>query len=94
MDDQVNKEIYRQSQDCLLDDMGGEILLYYPVTAEAIQLNESSLIVWQMCNGTRTVEEIIDAVGELYPGQVKQIAEDVNFVIGSLVRSKALVLVS
>ncbi len=86
----MNKKIYQQSQDCLLEDMDGEILLYQPVSAEAIQLNESSLMVWKLCDGKHSVADIITAIEELYPDQASRVSRDVNFVVGTLLRSKAL----
>lgn len=86
------KNIYRQSEDCLLEDMGGEILLYQPSTAKAIQLNESSRIVWQLCDGKRSVSDIIDEISQLYPDQASQISTDVVLATKMLLDNKVLEL--
>jgi hypothetical protein len=90
----VIKDIYRQSQDCLFEDMGGDILLYQPSTARAMQLNDSSLMVWQLCDGLRSVEDIILAIGELHPDQADQISEDTCYAIKMLLDNQALELIA
>ncbi len=89
----MSKNIYRQSKDCLLENMGGDILLYSPSTASAVQLNDSSRIVWQLCDGERSVEDIIEALCELYPDQAGQVPEDVRYAIKKLSDNRVLELV-
>jgi hypothetical protein len=72
--------------------MGEDVLLYLPSTAKAIQLNESSRIVWQLCDGERSVGEIIDEISRLYPDQAAQIPDDVLLATKMLVGSGALEL--
>jgi hypothetical protein len=55
-------EIYRQADNCLLEDMDGELLLYYPPTAKTLHLNGPSAVVWQLCDGERSYSEIVDIV--------------------------------
>lgn len=88
----MSKEIYRQAEDCLIEEMGEDVLLYQPSTAKAIQLNESSRIVWQLCDGERSVGEIIDQICRVYPDQAAQIAEDVLLATKMLAASGALEL--
>jgi hypothetical protein len=89
----MNKEVYRQSPDCILEDMGEEALLYHPVTTAAIQLNASSLLIWQLCDGINSVDDIVETIVESYPGQHSLISEDVLDVVGKLLDSQALELV-
>jgi hypothetical protein len=87
------KNIYRQSEDCLLENMGGDILLYIPSTASALQLNDTSRIIWELCDGERSVKDIIEGVSEFYPDQASQIAEDVCKAIQMLSDRQVLELV-
>ena len=87
-------EIYRQNDDCLLEDMDGELLLYNPSSAVTLHLNGPSAIVWQLCDGHRTASEIIELVKEAYPNQDEQIAEDVTSVIKDLHERDVLQAVS
>lgn len=87
-------EIYKQSEDCLLEDMDGEILLYDPTSAITLHLNGPSAIVWQLCDGQRTAQDIIQEVQEAFPGQAEQIGEDIKNVIKDLSGRSVLKLVS
>lgn len=89
-----NTDIYRQSEDCLLEDMDGELLLYDPSSAVTLHLNGSSAIVWELCDGQRTTQDIIDLVQQTYPDQATQIGQDVTSVVDDLSERNVLVLVN
>jgi len=89
-----NEKIYKQVEDCLLEDMDGELLLYNPSTAVTLHLNGPSAIVWQLVDGERSVQSIIEVVQEAYPEQSEQIVEDVKNVIDDLSERKVLELVA
>jgi hypothetical protein len=44
-----------------------ERLLYRIGAHKAYHLNETAVVVWTLCDGSRTVEEIIDFLSEAYP---------------------------
>lgn len=52
-------------------------------SSRVVKLNDSSLLIWQMCGGELSVGEIIQALVEQYPG-VDSIEKDVNRAIGEL----------
>jgi len=87
-----NKDIFKQNEDCLLEDMDGEMLLYNPTSSVTLHLNGPSAIVWQLCDGERSAEKIIALVKEAYPEQSEQIEEDVASVIDDLSERNVLVL--
>ena len=72
---------YQQHKDVLLEDMDGEILLYHPAKALTLHLNGPSAVVWHLCDGNRTVADIVDLVKEAYPQQASQIETDVINVL-------------
>ena len=74
----------------MLEDMDGELLLYNPVSATTLHLNDSSAVVWELCDGTRSVDVIVAALQEVFPQQAEQIKSDVDEVIAHLVSSAAL----
>lgn len=86
-----NTDIFKQNEDCLLEDMDGEMLLYNPTSSVTLHLNGPSAIVWQLCDGERSAEEIISLVKEAYPEQSEQIEEDVASVIDDLSERSVLV---
>ncbi|HEX9246430.1 MAG TPA: PqqD family protein [bacterium] len=44
-----------------LDD---ELLVYVPRSEIAFTLNRSAVAIWELCDGTRTVEEITEELGQ------------------------------
>ena len=90
---QALSNVFKQAEDCLLEDMDGEVLVYNTVTAETLHLNAPSAIVWRMCDGERSTAEIIELVEQAFPDQVEQIAQDVENVVRDLQERKVLELV-
>ena len=90
----MNKSnIYKQLEECLLEDMDGELLLYNPINSTTLHLNGPSAIVWNLCDGEVTVQQMIDAVREAYPDQSEQIEADIVSVVKDFVEREFLVLV-
>ena len=87
-----NTDIFKQNEDCLLEDMDGEMLLYNPTSSVTLHLNGPSAIVWQLCDGERSAEKIVALVKEAYPEQSAQIEDDVASVIDDLSERNVLVL--
>lgn len=47
--------------------MDGELLLYHPQSTATLYLNNTAALVWQLCDGSRTVEEIVEILSESFP---------------------------
>ena len=62
----------------------GEVILYSPGSEQALILNQSSALIWQLCDGRSSVGEIINALSEAFPDAGDQIQEDVINAIESL----------
>ena len=61
----------------LAEQMDDDVLLYNPVSASTLHLNNSSALVWQLCDGQRSIGQIINTLEATYPEQAAQIREDV-----------------
>ena len=85
--------IYKQVEECLLEDMDGELLLYNPINATTLHLNGPSAIVWKLCDGESSVAQIIATVVDAYPEQSDQIEEDIVAVIADFVEREFLLKV-
>lgn len=85
--------VYKQVEECLLEDMDGELLLYNPINATTLHLNGPSAIVWNLCDGETSVQKMIDAVKEAYPDQTDQIEADIVAVVSDFVEREFLTLV-
>ena len=90
----MNKtDFYQQIDECLLEDMDGEVLLYNPNNATTLHLNGPSVVVWQLCNGENSVQEMIEALQEAYPEQSDQIEADVISALTEIKEQEVLQLV-
>jgi hypothetical protein len=69
----------------------GEVLLYHPGQTRAIYLNPSAAVIWGLCDGRRSVREIVRVVGESYPDAGAELAQDVSTVVRQLRESGVLV---
>ena len=45
----------------------GEVLLYHPQITRAVYLNQTAAVIWSLCEGIRSVREVIHLIGESYP---------------------------
>ena len=85
--------VCKQIEGCLLEDMDGEMLLYNPQNATTLHLNQSSMMVWQLCDGQRSIADSIELLTEAYPEQAEQIASDVATVVEDLIDRNVLEVV-
>lgn len=60
-----------------LEMMDGELLLFHPVDTRIIYCNDTASVIWQLCNGEHTVEEIIELLSDAYPEAASRLSSDV-----------------
>jgi hypothetical protein len=70
----------------------GEVLLYHPQQTRAVYLNPTAAVIWGLCDGTRSVREIILLIGDSYPEAAATAADDVMRTIRELQESGILVV--
>ena len=70
-----------------LEEMDDEYLLYYPGGTQIIQFNQTAAVVWQLCDGRRTVDEIIRLLQEAYPEAAVEIDGDVQEVLNQCINN-------
>lgn len=61
-----------------LEQLDDELLLYHPGQTTILYCNPSASVIWQLCDGQRTVEEIAALLTESYPDSAETIAADVE----------------
>lgn len=88
----LDNKIPRQNQQFRLEEMEDEHLLYNPLHMKTVYLNPSATLVWRLCDGDRTVQQIIDLLVESYPESKQQIPADVRDSVTQLVNNQALFL--
>jgi hypothetical protein len=70
----------------------GEILLYHLQRERAVYLNPTGAVIWGLCDGKRSVSEIVRLIGDTYPDAVATLQEDVRTTLEKLQESGVLVL--
>jgi hypothetical protein len=78
--------------DVEMDTVGEEVLLSRPQQARAVYLNQSAAAVWALCNGSRSVQEIIRVIAECYPDADAKLADQVLVTIHQLQESGVLLI--
>ncbi len=78
-------KIVSLTKDYLLERIDGEITVYHPTLTTAVYLNETGALIWELCDGKRTIADIIQVLREQYPESHTQIDTDVKTVINQLV---------
>ena len=69
----------------LLERLDGEISVYHPTLTTAIYLNETGALIWELCDGSRSIGDIIDLLSDHYPESRSEIETDVKTIIAQLV---------
>jgi len=64
--------------------LGDELLVYVPASETAHALNRSAAAIWELCDGTRTVEEICRDIGESLDRPAEALLPDVRAGIARL----------
>jgi hypothetical protein len=80
-----------RAADIEMEVVDGEVLLYHPQHARAVYLNPTAAVIWGLCDGCRSVREIIQVVGESYP-DADSLADDVLATLNQLQESGVLVV--
>jgi len=71
----------------LIDD---EILIFHPAKQTIFYSNHTGALVWQLCDGQRTVSEIGQLLRATYPESASEIEVDLPNVIQAFIQHGAL----
>jgi len=70
--------------------LDGEIVLLHPEQNTILHVNPTGALVWQLCNGVRSVTEVVIILSEAYPEAQNEIAADVPQIIQQFAAHGAL----
>jgi hypothetical protein len=59
----------------ILDD---EVILFHPTNRKIFHSNSTGALIWQFCDGQRTVAEIAALLSAAYPDVAHQVKQDVQ----------------
>ena len=71
----------KQKPDYNLEMMDGELLLYHLDETKILYCNQTASLIWHLCDGQRTVGQMIDILSEAYPKAAGTMASDVEETI-------------
>jgi len=74
----------------VLEEMDEEALLYHEGLKKTIYLNETAAVIWKLCDGERTIQNIIDLLNQAYADSGDHVNADVADAIASLAGEGAL----
>jgi len=86
----MNLETPKAVEGLRVEVIDGETVLYDDNLKKMIYLNESASVVFQLCDGQRSVREIIEVLSSAYPDVSGSIGHDVLTVIDYLVQEGAV----
>lgn len=75
-------------------EMDGNTLLYRPTSNRAIHMDEIASVIWKMCDGTRSAEDLADELSALYPDNTEAVKADVWTTIDILLKREAIAQVA
>jgi hypothetical protein len=73
-----------------IEKLDGEIVLLHPLRNIIIHGNQTGAFVWQLCDGVRSMDEIVEILSAAYPEADDEIRADVPAVIQTLLSRGAL----
>ena len=68
----------------LIEELEGELVLFHPARNIIIHANQTAALVWQLCDGLNTTEQIVNILSDAYPETRSQIEKDVPATIQEL----------
>jgi hypothetical protein len=74
----------RRNPDYRLEQVDDEILLYNPGRTNILYCNPTASLIWQLCGGEHSKEEIVTLLEASFPEAKDRIAADVEETLGKL----------
>ncbi len=75
-----------------IETLDDEIVLLHPARNIIIHSNQTGALIWQLCDGARTIDEIAEILSAAYPESRAEISADVPAMIQTLTSRGALKL--
>ncbi len=86
-------KIVQLKPDFFLERMDDEIIVYHPTLTTSLYFNETGALIWQLCDGQRTVAEIVALLCQTYPESAAQIETEVTALLQTLIEHQVADLV-
>lgn len=79
-----------RNESCHMEELDDEVLLYNPTSNKTLYINKSASVIWQLCNGEQSVEEIINMIQDAYPSNEKDLRQDILGTLKNLADNDAV----
>lgn len=79
-----------QDTDFRLEKLDDELFLHHPAKSKSIYLNESASLVWELCDGERTVAEITNLIQQSFPEAKGGISSQVGATLEAFLEHGAI----
>lgn len=73
-----------------LEEIDGEILLYSPSATRSVYLNTTASLIWRLCDGSRSVGDIVTQLEQAFPEAKDRITDDVTRSIQLFLDNEAM----
>jgi hypothetical protein len=80
----------RRMSEYRLEKMDEEFLLFDPAQTKILYCNETASLIWQLCDGTRTTQQVIATLSDAYPDAANVIANDVDATLKLFLENGAI----
>lgn len=72
-------------------DVDNEVLLYQPTSQRAVHLDPIAALIWKLCDGTRSADEVATELTEQYPESAEAVRSDVMDALATLIDGNAVI---
>ncbi len=83
--------IPRQAEDFQIERLDGEVILFHPANNTIVHSTETASLIWHLCDGKRTTDDIIALLTAAYPENAETIAIDVPDTLEILAEHRVIV---
>jgi len=73
-----------------IEELDGELLLFHPSSETILHTNETGAMVWRLCDGKRSVMEIVETLTAVYPEAAADITQDVPDLLNQFAHQGAI----
>ena len=80
----------RRKPDYRLEKIDNELLLFHPAQTKIMYCNESASLIWQLCDGQKTPQEIVALLAAAYPEAADGMADDVQATLQQFAQHGAI----
>jgi len=80
----------RRREDWSVESFEDGFVLYDPSAERVIEFNATAALIWQLCDGTRSMDEIKKVLVDAYPESAKDVERDVEATVALMLEKNCL----